>query len=328
MPVVTSGYTAPRWLWGGHAQTILPVLLPRRLKPWDKHEQLELADGDFLELRWMRALVSESHETRPLAILSHGLEGSVDAIYIRSMARTLVLAGWDVLAWNYRGCGGIENRLRRFYHSGETGDLHLVIGHAGKSYPRIALIGFSLGANLSLKCVGEVEPHPSVRAVVGISGPVDLASSALALDEKPANRLYQQRFLQSLKVKVLAKARRFPDLGEMLAGSDGVKAVRTLKEFDERITAPLHGFTNAEDYWARASSLPHLPKIRVPTLLLNARNDPLLVAPSFPEELAASSEHLHLEAPSGGGHVGFHDFRAGLQPWSERRVLEFLSGVM
>lgn len=328
MPIVTSSYAAPRWLPGGHAQTILPVFLPRRLKPWDRQERLELADGDFLELRWMQAVVAEPQEDRPLAILSHGLEGSVDATYIRSMARSLVQAGWDVLAWNYRGCGGIENRLRRFYHSGETGDLHLVIGHAGKSYPRIALVGFSLGANLSLKCVGEVEPHPSVRAVVGISGPVDLASSALALDEKPGNRLYQQRFLQSLKVKVLAKAQRFPDLRDMLAGRDGVKAVRTLKEFDERITAPIHGFANAEDYWARASSLPHLPRICVPALLLNARNDPLLVSPSFPEELAANSDHLHLEAPRHGGHVGFHDFRAGLRPWSERRVLEFLRGVM
>lgn len=306
-------------------QTILPVLLPRRLPRWDKAERLELEDGDFLELRWMQA---QNPEARPLAILSHGLEGSVDAIYIRSMAGSLMRAGWDVLAWNYRGCGGIENRLRRFYHSGETGDLHLLIEHASKSYARIALIGFSLGANVSLKCVGEVAAHASVQAVVGISGPVDLASSAKAIDLKPGNRVYQQRFLQSLKDKVIRKSKRYPELHEMLAGSDGIQGVSSLKEFDERITAKLHGFADAEDYWARASSLPHLPKIRVPTLLLNARNDPLLTEASFPEELASSSEYVHLEAPSHGGHVGFHDFRTGLQPWSERRVLEFLSSVM
>jgi len=309
-------------------QTILPVFLPRRLRPWDRHERFELQDGDFLELRWMQALASEPQETRPLAILSHGLEGSVDAIYIRSMARSLVQAGWDVLAWNYRGCGGIENRLRRFYHSGESADLRLVIGHAARSHSRIALIGFSLGANLSFKCVGEAEPNPAVHAVIGISGPVDLASSAVAIDQKPSNRVYQKRFLQSLKDKVIAKSRRFPELREMLAGRDGIHGVRTLKEFDERITAPLHGFADAEDYWAKASSLQYLKDIRVPALLLSARNDPLLAEPSFPVELAQGSEHIHLEAPSCGGHVGFHDFRAGLQPWSERRVLEFLRGVM
>ncbi|MES2598180.1 MAG: alpha/beta fold hydrolase [Verrucomicrobiota bacterium] len=325
MPLLTSCYAAPRWLRGGHVQTILPVFLPRRFRAWDRQDRLELKDGDFLELRWMQA---QGSEARPLALLSHGLEGSVEAIYIRSMARTLAAAGWDVLAWNYRGCGGIENRLRRFYHSGESADLHFVIEHAASSYARIALVGFSLGANLSLKAVGERAPHPSIRAVIGISGPVDLASSAVAIDQKPANRVYQKRFLQSLKDKVVAKSARYPELHEMLAGNDGIRAVTTLKEFDERITAPLHGFADAEDYWAKASSLPYLPNIRVPALLLSARNDPLLTAASFPEELARSSEHLHLEAPMNGGHVGFHDFRAGLQPWSERRVLEFLSSVM
>lgn len=325
MPLLTSCYAAPRWLRGGHVQTILPVFLPRRSRRWDRSERLELPDGDFLELRWM---LGQGSGGRPLALLSHGLEGSVDAIYIRSMAWTLAAAGWDVLAWNYRGCGGIENRLRRFYHSGESADLHLVIQHAAGLYQRIALIGFSLGANLSLKAAGETVPHPAVRAVVGISGPVDLASSAKAIDQRPANRVYQQRFLQSLKDKVVAKSRRYPDLREMLAGRDGIRAVTTLKEFDERITAPLHGFADAEDYWAKASSLPYLPNIRIPALLLSARNDPLLTEASFPEELARSSEHLHLEAPLNGGHVGFHDFRAGLQPWSERRVLEFLTSVM
>lgn len=326
MPVLTSSYHAPRWLPGGHAQTIFPVFVPRRLTAWDKAERLELADGDFLELRWMSA--KSKPQASRLAILSHGLEGSTEAVYIRSMAQSLAAQGWEVLAWNYRGCGGIENRLQRFYHSGESGDLRLVIEHAAQRHDQIVLVGFSLGANLSLKCVGEAPAHPSIRAVVGISGPVDLASSARALDEKKANRVYQQRFLHSLKAKVIAKSQRHPNLRDMLAGRDGIAAVRTLREFDERITAPLHGFTDAEDYWARASSLPHLEKITVPTLLLNAQNDPLLCTPSFPEELAHGSPFLHLEAPSHGGHVGFLDFRAGLQPWSERRVLEFISSVM
>ncbi len=322
MPLLSSDYHPPRWLNGGHVQTILPSLLPRRFQPWQKSERLELADGDFLELRWWR------HESpSPLAVLSHGLEGSVQGVYIRSMARTLHQAGWDVLAWNYRGCGGIENRLIRFYHSGETSDLRQIIEHAAKTHEHVALIGFSLGANLSLKCVGEAPAHPAVCAVIAISAPADLASSARMIDDVPGNRLYQQRFLSSLKAKVLRKAQRFPELRVMLTGSDGIRAVRTLSEFDERITAPLHGFSNAADYWARASSLPHLSNITVPTLLLNARNDPLLATPSFPEELAKNSAHLHLEAPDHGGHVGFLDFQNGLQPWHDRRALEFFNQV-
>lgn len=319
MPLVTSSYVAPRWLHSGHWQTILPVLLPRRLQAWQKRERLELPDGDFLDLSWLQA----GHGR--LAILSHGLEGSAEAIYMRGMAGTLHRAGWDVLGWNYRSCGGIENRLMRSYHSGESGDLRSVIAHAAQWYEKIALIGFSLGGNISLKCVGESAAHPAVMAVAAVSSPVDLASCARLLDEDPLNRLYLQRFLKTLKVKTLAKAGRFPVLREMLAGHDGVEAVKTIRQFDERITAPVHGFAGAEDYWARASSLPHLHRITVPSLLLSARNDPLLGAPSFPEACAQSSASFHLEAPAHGGHVGFLDFRSGLQPWHERRVLDFLN---
>ncbi len=322
MPLLTSSYRAPRWLHGGHAQTILPVLLPKRRLRLRTQERLRLPDGDFVDLFWRQQGANR------LAILSHGLEGSAKANYMRGMAATLEQAGWDVLAWNYRGCGGVENDLARSYHSGESGDLRAIVNHAARSHDRMALIGFSLGGNISLKYAGETIPHPAVKAVVAVSSPVDLASSARALDADPQNRVYLQRFLRSLKHKTLAKARRFPELRERLTGQDGIEAVTTIREFDERITAPLHGFANADDYWARASSLPHLPQIQVPSLLLSARNDPLLAAPSFPEELAKQSGLFHLEAPAHGGHVGFLDFRAGLQPWSERRVLAFLSDVM
>ena len=143
MPILTSSYNAPRWLRGGHRQTILPVLLPRRASPWQRRERLELPDGDFLDLGWLQ----NGHAR--LALLSHGLEGSMEAIYIRGMAHTLHQAGWDVLGWNYRSCGGIENRLMRSYHSGESDDLRHVIGHVAQSYEKIALVGFSLGGNIS-----------------------------------------------------------------------------------------------------------------------------------------------------------------------------------
>jgi len=315
VPVVTSTYRAPPLLRGGHAQTILPVFLPRLHPRWQTRERLELPDGDFLDLFWQRG----GHER--LAILSHGLEGSVQAGYIRGMAATLGKAGWDVLAWNYRSCGGVENRLPRSYHSGESDDLRLVIAHAAKSYPKIALIGFSLGGNITLKCLGETAAHLAIVAAVAVSAPVDLASCARALDVRPGNAIYLRRFLHSLIGKMEAKARRFP--GHIQ--TRGIHRIRTIREFDDRYTAPLHGFRDADDYWARASSLPLLHCITVPTLLLNARNDPLLDLPSFPADIAAAVHTLYLEAPDHGGHVGFLDFTLSGQPWHERRVVQFLS---
>lgn len=313
MPVISSSYRAPRFLRNAHVQTVLPTFLPRARPPQSRHERLELGDGDFLDLRW--------HETghKRLAILSHGLEGSADAIYIRSMSAALLHAGWNVLAWNFRGCGGIENRLPRSYHSGESADLRSVIDHVAGDYERIALIGFSLGGNITLKCIGEQAAHPHIVAAAAVSAPVDLASSARVLDERTDNRIYLKRFLNTLIVKIEAKARLFPASFDI----QGIRAIRTIKEFDDRFTAPMHGFRDAKDYWARASSLPHLAKIQVPALLLNALNDPLLTTPSFPEELSAQSPHLHLETPDYGGHVGFLDHR--LRGWHEQRVVDFLS---
>jgi predicted alpha/beta-fold hydrolase len=310
MPELPSSYRAPRLLQGGHVQTLLGALLPAPAAPLPAADTLELADGDCLHLGWWRG------GCRRLLILCHGLEGSLRATYIRGMAAAAVRTGWDVLAWNYRDCGGLPNRLPRSYHSGESGDLRAVVEHAAPAYESLALVGFSLGGNLVLKYLGEAAPHPAVRTAVAVSAPVDLASSAGALDDQPANRLYQQRFLRSLRVKAQAKARRFPQVVGRLDG------IRTIREFDERFTAPLHGFRDATDYYARASARPHLAAIGVPALLLNALDDPLLAAPSFPRELAAGHAHLHLETPGHGGHVGFLDAR--LRRWHERRVLGFL----
>jgi len=298
-------------------QTILPVLLPRRVNLTFERERWELADGDFLKLDWARS------GRKQVAVLSHGLEGYSKNAYIRGMAATLIAAGWDVLAWNFRGCGGEANRLLRFYHSGETGDLAAVIGHVAAAYARIALIGFSLGGNMTLKYLGEARTHPAVVAGVGISVPVDLAASVRVLDHKWGNRIYLRRLLESLIAKVQAKARLFP--GQLDVA--GIRTIRTFAEFDGRYTAPLHGFRDATDYWEKSSARQFLPRITVPTLLLNARNDPLLAPECFPFEEAEANPALFLEAPQSGGHVGFLDFFHGLQPWSEQRVVEFLTSV-
>ena len=319
VPLLESSYVPPRLLRSGHAATVAASFFPAPRQPWNRWERLELADGDFLDLAWRQ----EAPGGR-LAILSHGLEGSVAAPYIRSMADRLRREGWDVLAWNYRSCGGIPNRLRRTYHSGASDDLRAVVAHAAPHYRDIALVGFSLGGNLSLKFAAEAVPPVQLAAVAAISAPVDLASSARAIDGDPLNRLYLQRFLRTLVPKAWDKARRFPGwcrLGDL-------RRIRTIGDFDELVTAPLNGFASAEDYWARSSSLPLLPRLTVRSLLLNARNDPMLAPPSFPDVLARSHAHFHLEAPEHGGHVGFPDGTGNLCRWADQRIAEFLAGAM
>ena len=314
MPVLHSRFRAPSFFGNGHLQTILPVLLPRRITLPSTRTRLELADDDFLDLDWTRA----GHGR--LAIISHGLEGSSAQTYVRGMAAALHAAKWDVLAWNFRGCSGEPNRLLRAYHSGDTADLAAVIAHAAADFPQIALVGFSLGGNVTLKYVGEAPPHPAIVAAAGISVPLDLASSARALDQRPGNRIYVRRFIAPLVSKIEAKADAFP--GQL--NIQGIRAIRSFQEFDGRYTAPMHGFRDAEDYWTRASARQFLPRITVPTLILNARNDPFLTTDSLPFPEAEANPSLFLETPDSGGHVGFLDFASGLQPWSERRVAKFL----
>ena len=316
MPVIPSRFQPPRFLRNGHAQTILPVVLPRAVRLEFERERLELPDGDFLDLDWARG-----GSTR-LAILTHGLEGCSTQNYIRGLAATLLANGWDVLAWNFRGCSGEPNRLLRAYHSGETGDLAAVVAHGvAEGYNRVALIGFSLGGNVVLKYLGEAAPHPAVHSAVAISAPVDLAACARKLDQRWSNRLYLRRFLVSLAGKIEAKARLYPDRLD----ARGVRRIGSFQEFDDRYTGPMHGFRDAADYWARASARQFLHRISVPTLLLQPRNDPFLAPEAYPWPEAEASASVFLEAPESGGHVGFLDLRRGLQPWSERRVVEFLA---
>lgn len=314
VPLVTSSYRAPAHLPGGHLQTIVPALLRKVERVTIRRERLELPDGDFLDLDWAGGGSSR------LAVLSHGLEASSSAPYIQGMARALHERGWDVLAWNFRGCGGEPNRLPRFYHSGSSDDLDHVLKHALSAHPadRVDLVGFSLGGNLTLKYLGEREASPRVHRAVVFSVPCDLACSAGRL-ARFSNRIYMGRFLRSLEGKLRDKHPRFPDEIRL----DRLKGVRDFRGFDDRFTAPLHGFRDAGDYWARCSSRRFLANIRIPTLLVNAANDPFLGPGCFPRAEAEESRWFHLEVPAEGGHVGFSG-RGGY--WSETRAVEFLEG--
>lgn len=319
MPLIAnSSYRAPCWLPGGHLQTIHPALCRRVARVTRFTERLELSDGDFIDLEWFA-------DGRPkLAILSHGLEADARTGYMQGMAAALVRRGWDVLLWNLRGCSGEANRLLRMYHSGATEDLQAVVSHAMEQHSAtsIDLIGFSLGGNLTLKFLGELGSAVPARLhrAVAFSVPCDLACSSRQL-ARTSNRIYMERFLRSLRTKIGEKCRKFP--GQLDAS--GLDRIRTFQEFDDRFTAPLHGFRDAADYWTRNSCRPFLRRIALPTLLVNALNDPFLGQDCYPREDAAANDCFHLETPLTGGHVGFPSTGAYGEYWSETRAAAFLS---
>ncbi|SMC25354.1 hypothetical protein SAMN02746041_02301 [Desulfacinum hydrothermale DSM 13146] len=319
MPVIhPSSYRPPRLLANPHVQMILANQL-RFLPPAVlQRERIHTPDGDFLDLDW------SCTGARRAAVICHGLEGHSRRPYVRGMTRALNRAGWDVCAMNYRGCSGEPNRKPQLYHSGATEDLDTVVRHvrAAGTYETLALVGFSLGGNLVLKYLGEQGSHARgwIRGAVAFSAPCDLTASARAIS-RPENRLYLQRFLKMLRRKIEAKERLYPGL----ISSDGYDTIRSFQDFDNRYTAPLHGFRDAWDYYRRASSKPLLERIAVPTLIVNAQDDPFLAPDCFPFREAGRNPHLFLEAPERGSHVGFFDANGGGIIWSERRAVAFLS---
>jgi predicted alpha/beta-fold hydrolase len=314
MPLLSSSYRPPWGLGNGHLQTILPVLFRRVATITCERERIETPDGDFLDLDWNR-----DHRSESLVIITHGLEGNSANASVRGMASAFHRAGWDTLAWNLRGCSGELNRLLRTYHSGAWEDLQSVIEYAAGTYRRIALVGFSIGGNLTLKYLGDHgnSIDPRIVGAVAFSVPCDLASSARVMESR-VNSIYMQHFLRNLRRKIREKASAFPGA----VSTDGLGRIRTFREFDGTYTAPLNGFLSAEDYWAKASSKPSLSGITIPALLVNALNDPFLGAECFPREEAAANPHLQLELPESGGHLGF--ITRGEEYWSESRAVEFL----
>lgn len=320
MPVLPPpAYDPPPLFRNAHLHTIYPSLFRRVPEGYDAERLLETPDGDVLEVD---VVVRGAPRA---AVLSHGLEGSTDRGYMRGMAQALVRRGWDVLAWNYRGCGRRPNRTPRSYHSGATDDLDVVVQHAlAGGYETVALVGFSLGGNLTLKYLGErgEAADPRVRAAVAFSVPCDLAAGADHIDGR-GNWLYRTNFLLSLRGKARDKQARFPDaLADVVA--DGV---RTIRDFDDRFTAPLHGFRDAADYYARCSCRRFLPGLRRPALLVSAADDPFLPDACYPYDLARDHAYLHLEVPRYGGHVGFTAPESD-EYWSETRAGAFLDAVV
>lgn len=285
-----------------------------------RRERITTPDGDFLDLD-----LSEIG-SKKIVVIAHGLEGSSQSSYIRGMVRALNALGWDTLSWNFRGCSGEPNVTTRLYHSGVSDDLACVLAWIRQkaSYSDVSLVGFSLGGNVILKYLGEKgrSAIDNIRSAVCFSVPCDLRSSAQRL-ACPTNRMFMKVFLRSLRAKIREKLERFPGLFSI----DGLERIKDFVEFDRRFTAPIHGFRSAEEYWERCSSLPLLGRIMVPTLVVNAKDDPMLSPESFPLVEAHNNPNLFLESPDHGGHTGFCLGSAFGMFWSEERACEFLSAT-
>ncbi|MFA6310065.1 MAG: hydrolase [Sterolibacterium sp.] len=306
-------YRAPAWLLGAHLQTVWP-LLRKPAPPTYRRERWETPDGDFIDLDWI-----DGPATAPLLVLFHGLEGSSHSHYARSLMRAIRRRRWRGVVVHFRGCSGEPNRLARAYHSGDSEEIDWILRRLGESGPLFS-VGVSLGGNALLKWLGEqgAAARRLIAAAAAISAPLDLAASDASLT-RGVNRLYARHFLQRLVPKALEKLERYPGLYR----ADAVRAARSLGAFDDVVTAPLHGFRDAADYYARSSAKQFLAAIEVPTLLLNALNDPFLPATALPGPGQMSSS-LNLETPNAGGHVGFvQGVFPGQLEWLPGRILAF-----
>jgi len=339
----TTSYRAPAWLPGGHLQTIYTSLFIHAPPIAYRRERLELPDGDFLDFDWVDGqpgalkdsfqypLEGYSDPLRaearvesyaPVVVLFHGLEGSADSPYARNLMAAVQIRGWHGVVAHFRGCSGEDNRLPRAYFAGDSEDIERILQQVKSQHVQASIyaVGVSLGGNALLKWLGETgdAARMLVESAAGISAPLDLTAAGHTLDRGFNRRVYTARFLLTLKAKALRKAARFPGVLDAKA----IAAATTFREFDTLVTARLHGFRDAEDYWLRVSSKPLLKSIRVPTLVINARNDPFLPAWALPSRDETSSA-VTLDQPAAGGHVAFPcgPFPGNID-WLPRRLMQ------
>jgi len=322
--MVAPTYSPAWWLPGPHARTLWGRFFRRTPPLATRVERWNTDDGDFIDIVRLDAPAGAPH-----LVMLHGLEGTARSHYVRGMFLEAAQRGWAADLLLFRGCGAELNRAPRFYHSGETGDLDAVARKllAADSSAPFLLAGVSLGGNVLLKWLGELgeAAHARVVAAAAVSVPFDLARASRHID-RGFSRIYQHHFLRSLRKKALAKLDRYPDL----ASRERVEFARTLYDFDDVVTAPVHGFSGADDYYARSSSIRFLSSIRVPTLLLSAVDDPFLPREVLDQvrRVVADNPRVEIEFVPKGGHVGFVSGQNPLQPvyYAEQRVAHFFDG--
>ncbi|MEM6644008.1 MAG: alpha/beta fold hydrolase [Bacteroidota bacterium] len=297
MPIIDSKYVERPWYFpSGHFETVVPSLFYEVKGVQFDRERLELPDGDFLDLDWVR------RNEKRVVVITHGLEGSSDRHYVLRQVLVFQEKGWDVLAWNNRSCSGDLNRLPKFYHHGATEDLSAVIDHAfAQGYEEMVLIGFSMGGGMQQKYLGEREPDLRIRGAISFSVPCNVLDSADMLSKK-GNRFYERKFIKKLKHKILEKAK----ILELPVNLEEIKKVQTFRDLDNAFTIKVYPeYHDAEDFYQKITSDQFLPNIKIPLLIVNAQNDPMLGKKCYPIELAKQMDNLYLEMPELGGHVGF-----------------------
>ena len=306
-------YRAPRWLPGGHLQTIWSALAATAQTskvPKFQRQRWNTPDGDFIDVDFLQHEDCESQaptpqSVRPMLVLFHGLEGSSSSHYAQAFASWALQQGVDLAIPHFRGCSGELNLAPRAYHSGDHAEIDWILKRlASQQHVTTPLLaaGVSLGGNALMRWAGEhgAAAGRTVRAVASICSPLDLAASGRAIGRGFNRQVYTRMFLRSMKPKAMAKWRQYPGLFD----AQRLHAATDLYAFDNVFTAPLHGFVDTKDYWAQASALPHLPHIQIPALALNACNDPFIPASSLPRPDQVS-RHVTLWQPAHGGHVGF-----------------------
>jgi len=322
--IVSSSFKPAWWLANKHLQTLWPSLFRRIALPPLRHESVTTPDGDFLELSWCGT-------KGPLVIILHGLTGSYRSHYVRGLQWALLKRDWRSVVLNFRGCGNIPNRSWRCYHSGETEDLNFLYQRVKERFPAIpmAAVGYSLGGNVLLKWLGEQSENVQLFAACAVSVPLELAKCADAMD-KGVSRLYRDRLLKELKEYLRRKIFHLEKLGNIhdakrIEKLGDLGEIRSFWKYDDRVIAGLYPFRNVKDYYRRCSSRAYLSRIKVPTLLIHARDDPFMTPEVLPgtEEL---SEQVVLEISEKGGHVGFVENEFPLKPgyWLERRIPDYL----
>jgi hypothetical protein len=325
-------YRAPWWLPGGNLQTIWPALYARRVAgapPRYRRERWDTPDGDFVDVDWLAhthtAVALPDLGGRALLVLFHGLEGSSRSHYAEAFADWCARQGLAYAVPHFRGCSGELNRGPRAYHSGDFEEIDWILRrlravHTANGGGALVAVGISLGGNALMRWAGEMGASAGrvAEAVAAVSSPIDLAAGGHAIGRGFNRQVYTRMFLSSMKPKALAKLAQHPGLFDRNA----LLAARDLHAFDQHFTAPLHGFRSTEDYWARASAKPHLPRIRIPALLVNALNDPFVPASSLPKPHEVGA-HVTLWQPAHGGHVGFP---AGRLPGHVRSMPDVVGG--
>ena len=332
-------YSAQFWLPSGHLQTIYPSLFATVPDVEYRRERWELADGDFIDVDWIKSsalntladttkTIAETQQimtSTPIVVLFHGLEGNSQSYYAKALMAATKAKGWRGVVIHFRGCSGEPNRLPRVYYAGDTAEIEMMLSRVKTMAPNapIYAVGVSLGGNALLKWLGESSEHANTVLIkaAAVSAPMDLTASAYALDAGLNRIIYTPRFVDSMRPKALAMSQRFPGLLD----DEKIKSAKTIHDIDNAVTAVLYGAKDADDYYAKNASKPWLGKITLPTLVINAKNDPFMPSKYLPTTAEVSNQ-VTLEYTEEGGHVGFvtSPFPGNVE-WLPKHLLEFFA---